>query len=145
MRLFILFLFIILSWPSFACLNKISPSDLSLVVASGNPLLAETLTYSGQDGVCFDGIDLSVSEIVNGQLVESDAKKAARQVARQAAKDAEDAKEVSRRQSLQDLRDLQPLPDPVGTTVNQLRAELKDAVNRANKLRNILKDVVKDQ
>jgi hypothetical protein len=181
-------------------MNSISPSDLDKVLLSNDPSQAETLSYRGVDAICFDGIDLKTSQIVDNivldfirkdqelgcldevncqeilqalvcvagnpiknldsmsvycavevmkvdgkKLVESDVKKAARQAARQAEKAIEDAKELARKQSLQDLKDLSPLPDPVGTTVAQLRAELKDAVNRANKLRAILKDVIKEQ
>jgi hypothetical protein len=64
-----LFLFLI-SLPSFACLNKISPSDLDKVLAANDPSLAETLTYKGADAICFDGINLREAELVDNMVLD---------------------------------------------------------------------------
>ena len=65
------YLFILLfTFPAFACLNKISPLDLQKVIESGDPSQAETLTYKGEDGVCFDGIDLRLAELIDNEVID---------------------------------------------------------------------------
>lgn len=77
------------------------------------------------------------------KLVESESKKEARRVARQAEKDAEDAEDKARKDSLKALKDAPPVDEPVGTTIAQLRGEVKELTKQVNKLRAILKDVIK--
>jgi len=134
MKALILVIALIASLKSHSCNNRISPQDLDLVIASGNPMAASTLTYTGQDYLCFDGIDLNVADVIDGGLVESDTKKASREIERQSKQDVLDANEAARKQALKDIRELQPLQDS---------ATLLDVIKRSNKLRAIIKDALK--
>ena len=55
----------VITSPSFACLNRISPEDAYVVVESGKTELASTLTYKGEDFLCFDNIDLRAADLVD--------------------------------------------------------------------------------
>ena len=53
-----LILFTLFISNSYACLNKINPSELVKVLQANDPSIAESLSYQGEDFVCYDNIDL---------------------------------------------------------------------------------------
>lgn len=78
------------------------------------------------------------------KLVESPVKKAAREAALQAEKDAAITEEANRKQAIKELKEAPPVDEPVGTTVAQLRNEQKELTRQVNRLRAILKSVLKE-
>jgi hypothetical protein len=112
------YLFLLLiSLPSFACMNSISPSDLKKVVESGSYQVAETLTYRGVDAVCIDDKNLLEHDLIDGELIYNSDKAFAKENSEKAARDAEIVK-----------RDKCKSFSFKGKTIAELRQELNESL-----------------
>lgn len=69
-----LILFTLFISNSYACLNKINPDELAKVLQANDPSIAESLSYQGEDFVCYDNVDLRFAELIDNLTLDYIAK-----------------------------------------------------------------------
>jgi hypothetical protein len=96
MKIFTVLFLIFVSTPTLACLSQAPESIVKAMIAGQSVAGKDCSELPEERCVCFDGKDLAVFDLIDGELVENSDKKFARGLREKADKDAEDSKKARR-------------------------------------------------